>query len=125
MQGVLFGLFKDLGTAEKVHAQLLRSGISPEAAILHRQDVPIAGVQEERPGLQKPVESGGLMAGLVRSLFDSSGEMDDSSTTGSIRHALHRGAYAVSVSTLDASEMTMAEKLFTESGAVLQLHPDA
>jgi hypothetical protein len=42
-----------------------------------------------------------------------------------VRQALHRGEYAVSVSTNDASEMAVAEKVFTDAGAVLQLHPDA
>jgi hypothetical protein len=125
MQGVLFGLFKDLDTAEKVHAQLLAAGVGPEAAVLHHQDVPIAGAREERPGQARPADQSGLFSGLFSSLFDSGGEMDDAGATGSFRQALHRGNYAVSVNVGSDSEMAMAEKLFTEHGAVLQLHPGA
>lgn len=125
MQGVLFGLFSDLQTAEKALASLLAGGISSEAAILHRQDVPISGVPEERPGTPRPADSKGVFSGLFDSLFNSSGEMDSSAQADSTRQALHRGQYAVSVSTHDASEMSMAERVFTDAGAVLQLHPDA
>jgi hypothetical protein len=123
MQGVLFGLFKDLATAEKVYAQLLSSGLAPADAVLHRQDVPIAGSREERPGLPRPRDDSGVLSGLFHSLFDSSGEMDETSATTSARQALHRGNYAVSVSVQSETQMQMAEALFTENGAVLQLHP--
>jgi hypothetical protein len=125
MQGVLFGLFKDLATAERVHAQLMANGIAPDAAVLHHQDVPIAGGREEKPGQARPRDQPGVLSGLFQSLFDSSGEMDDSASTHSFRQALHRGDYAVSVNVASEAEMAMAEKLFTENGAVLQLHPDA
>ena len=125
MQGVLFGLFKDLATAEKVHAQLLASGVAPSAAVLHHQDVPIAGTREEKPGAARPRDDSGVLSGLVHSLFDSSGEMDATSATTSAREALHRGSYAVSVSVESEAEMKKAEALFTENGAVLQLHPGA
>lgn len=124
MQGVLFGLFSDLQTAENALATLLAAGITPEAAFLHHQDVPIAGTREERPGTPRPPDSPGLFAGLFQSLFDNSGEMDTSSHVDTVRQALHRGQYAVSVSTQDLREMTLAEKVFTEAGAVLQLHPE-
>jgi hypothetical protein len=123
MQGVLFGLFKDMATAEKVHAQLLASGIAPAATVIHHQDVPIAGVREERPGTPRPRDDSGVLSGLFHSLFDSSGEMDETGATTSARQALHRGNYAVSVSVESETEMKMAEALFTENGAVLQLHP--
>ncbi len=122
MQGVLFGLFKDVATAEQAHAALLAGGIAPESASIHRQDVPIAGADEERQGKLRAKDDKGLFSGLVHSLFDSGGEMDDSSKTGSIRHALHRGDYAVSVHAHTDTEMAMAEKIFTAHGAVLQLH---
>jgi|GEM_PF-2593839 len=126
MQGVLFGLFTDLETAEKALAALRAAGISSEAVVLHHQDVPIAGSREERPGTARPRdEQGGLFAGLFHSLFDNAGEMDGSKNVTTVRQALHRGEYAVSVSTQDAGEMTKAEQVFTASGAVLQLHPDA
>ena len=125
MQGVLFGLFSDLATAENALATLLATGIPPEAAFLHHQDVPIAGTREERPGTPRPPDEKGVMSGLFRSLFDSSGEMDDSKHVATVRQALHRGQYAVSVSTRDAGEMAMAEKVFTDGGAILQLHPEA
>jgi hypothetical protein len=125
MQGVLFGLFKNLATAETVYAQLLAHGIPPDAAVLHHQDVPIAGAREEKPGSARPRDQPGLLSGLFSSLFDSGGEMDDTASTGSFRQALHRGDYAVSVNVQSAAEMAMAEKLFTENGAVLQLHPGA
>ena len=123
MQGVLFGLFKDLAAAEKVYAQLISSGVSPDAAVLHHQDVPIAGAREERPGTPRPRDDAGVLSGLFHSLFDSSGEMDEGTATTSARQALHRGNYAVSVSAQTPAEMALAEKLFTEGGAVLQLHP--
>ncbi len=125
MQGVLFGLFKDLETAERVHAALLARGVPADAAILHHQDVPIAGAREEKPGRPRPRDESGVLSGLFHSLFDSSGEMDETSPTHSVRQALHRGDYAVSVNVSSADEMTMAEQLFTENGAVLQLHPEA
>jgi hypothetical protein len=125
MQGVLFGLFKDLDTAEKVHARLLASGIPADAAVVHAQEVPIAGDREEKPGQARPRDNSGVMSGLFNSLFASGGEMDETSPTASFREALHRGNYAVSVNVQDAAQMTMAEQLFTENGAVLQLHPDA
>ena len=126
MQGVLFGLFTDLDTAEKALAALRASGISHEATVLHHQDVPIAGAREERPGTARPRdEQGGLFAGLFHSLFDNGGEMDSSTNVTTVRQALHRGEYAVSVSTLDAAEMATAEQVFTSCGAVLQLHPGA
>jgi len=123
MQGVLFGLFKDLTTAEQAYAQLLASGIAPESASLHRQDVPIAGGTEERKGAPAPKDDRGVFAGLVNSFFDSGNEMTATAGASSTREALHRGSYAVSVSTHDQDEMAMAEKVFTELGAVLQLHP--
>ena len=123
MQDVLFGLFKDLTTAEQAYTKLLAQGIAPESASLHRQDVPIAGNKEEHTGAPKPQDAGGIFSGLVNSFFRSGGEMDDTATTSSTHQALHRGAYAVSVSTHDEAEMTMAEQVFTEFGAVLQLHP--
>ncbi len=122
MQGVLFGLFKDLATAEKAHQALLDGGIAPESASIHRQDVPIAGADEERQGKAHAKDDKGLFSGLVHSLFDSGGEMDDSARTGSVRQALHRGDYAVSVNAHSDIEMAMAEKIFTTHGAVLQLH---
>jgi hypothetical protein len=126
MQGVLFGLFIDLDSAEKALAALHASGISPEATVLHHQDVPIAGAREERPGNARPRdEQGGLFAGLFHSLFDNGGEMNSSTSVTTVRQALHRGEYAVAVSTQDASEMAKAEEVFTACGAVLQLHPDA
>lgn len=125
MQDVLFGLFKDLTSAEQAYAKLLAQGIAPESASLHRQDVPIAGASEEHSGAPKPKDDRGLLSGLVNSFFDSGGEMDDAAGTASTRQALHRGSYAVSVSTHDRTEMTMAEGVFTEFGAVLQLHPGA
>lgn len=124
MQGVLFGLFQDLSTAEHALAALRAAGYPAEAAILHHQDVPIAGGLEERPGNARPRDAQGLFAGLFQSLFDSTGEMDSSKTVDTVRQALHRGEYAVSVSTLDAAQMAKAEQIFTASGAVLQLHPD-
>lgn len=124
MQGVLFGLFRDMQGAERALNALSSAGIRPEAAILHRQDVPIAGTHEERPSSRKPADDKGLFAGLFHSLFDSSGEMDTSSHVDTVRQALNRGEYAVSVRTDDAGEMATAERVFTESGAVLQLHPD-
>jgi hypothetical protein len=123
MQAVLFGLFKDLTTAEQAYAQLLAQGIDAGSASLHRQDVPIAGGTEERKGAPPPKDDRGLLAGLVNSFFDSGNEMDATVRTTSTREALHRGSYAVSVSTHDQDEMTMAEKVFTAHGAVLQLHP--
>lgn len=125
MQGVLFGLFRDVGAAERALTALQMAGIPSEAALLHRQDVPIAGALEERPGHAKPADEPGLFAGLFHSLFDSSGEMDTSSHVDTVRQALHRGEYAVSVRTDDRTQMATAERVFTESGAVLQLHPDA
>ena len=125
MQGVLFGLFSTLETAEKALAALLSSGISSDAAILHHQDVPISGAREERPGTPRPPDSKGVFSGLFDSLFNSSGEMDASAGVDSTRQALHRGQYAVSVSTHDAAEMSLAERVFTDAGAVLQLHPGA
>lgn len=125
MQGVLFGLFKDLGAAEQAYSKLLAHGIAPESASLHRQDVPIAGSGEEHSGAPKPKDAGGVISGLVDAFVDSGGEMDDAAGTSSTRQALHRGTYSVSVSTHDAAEMTMAEQVFTEFGAVLQLHPAA
>ncbi len=125
MQGVLFGLFSDLETAEKALSSLLAGGISSEAAILHHQDVPISGAREERPGAPRPADSKGVFSGLFGSLFNSSGELDTSAQVDSTRQALHRGQYAVSVSTNDAGQMSMAEKIFTDAGAVLQLHPGA
>ncbi len=126
MQGVLFGLFSDLDTAEKALAALRVAGISADATSLHHQDVPIAGAREERPGTAaRPRDEQGIFAGLFHSLFDSSGEMDATKNVATVRQALHRGEYAVSVSTQDAGEMATAERVFTETGAVLQLHPDA
>ncbi len=124
MQGVLFGLFRDLETAEKALAAVRATGVTAEATSLHHQDVPIAGAQEERPGKARPRDEQGVFAGLFHSLFDSSGEMDSRSHVDTVRQALHRGEYAVSVSTQDAGEMAAAERVFTEYGAVLQLHPD-
>ena len=125
MQGVLFGLFRDLDSAEKAVIALRAAGIADDATSLHRQDVPIAGTHEERPNVAVPHDQPGLFAGLFSSLFGSGGEMDTSSHVTTVRQALHRGEYAVSVSTRDPGEMTTAERIFTESGAVLQLHPDA
>ena len=125
MQGVLFGLFADLDTAEKALAALRAAGITSEATVLHHQDVPIAGAREERPGTARPRDEQGVFAGLFHSLFDNGGEMDSSKNVTTVRQALHRGEYAVSVSTQDAGEMAKAEQVFTASGAVLQLHPDA
>lgn len=125
MQAVLFGLFRDVQCAEQALSALVAAGIQPSAAILHRQDVPIAGTLEERPGQPRPADEKGLFAGLFHSLFDSSGEMDTSSHADTVRQALHRGEYAVSVRTDDANEMATAERAFTASGAVLQLHPEA
>lgn len=125
MQGVLFGLFRDLDAAEKALAALRTAGISIDATSLHHQDVPIAGSREERPGMARPRDDKGVFSGLFNSLFASSGEMDSSSHVHTVQEALHRGEYAVSVSTQDAAEMTLAEQVFTASGAVLQLHPDA
>ena len=125
MQDVLFGLFKDLNTAEQAYTKLLAQGIAPESASLHRQDVPIAGSNEEHAGAPKPKDAAGIFSGLVQSFFRSGGEMDETAATSSTHQALHRGAYAVSVSTHDAAEMTMAEQVFTEFNAVLQLHPQA
>ncbi len=124
MQGVLFGLFKDMTTAEQALNALLAMGISPEAATLHHQDIPV-GNREERQGKARPQDEKGLFAGLFDSLFNSGGEMDDSKNVASVRQALHRGEYAVSVSVVDAAQMRLAEQVFTEAGAVLQLHPDA
>lgn len=125
MQGVLFGLFSDLETAEKALSSLLAGGISSEAAILHQQNVPISGAREERPGTPRPADSKGVFSGLFDSLFSSSGEMDSSTKVDTTHQALNRGRYAVSVSTNDAAQMAIAERIFTEAGAVLQLHPDA
>ena len=126
MQGVLFGLFRDLAAAEKAHATLLASGFAPDTAILHHQDVPVAGSHEERPGLvARPADNKGVFSGLVRSFFNSGGEMDDTKHAVSVRQALHRGEYAVSVAADDATAMATAEKVFADCGAVLQLHPDA
>ena len=124
MQGVLFGLFKDMASAEQARNALLAMGISPEAATLHHQDVPV-GMREEHAGKARPTESKGLLYGLFESLFNAGGEMDDSKHVDTVRQALHRGEYAVSVSVNDAAEMTRAEQIFTSSGAVLQLHPEA
>lgn len=124
MQGVLFGLFKDVAAAEKAYAALMSGGIAPESAVLHRQNVPIAGVDEERKGTLPPKDDKGVFSGLVHSLFDSGGEMDDSAKTSSVRQALHRGDYVVSVRTHDEAERAMAESVFTTHGAVLQLHED-
>ncbi len=124
MQGVLFGLFRDLDSAEKAVAALHAAGIDGAATSLHRQDVPIAGSHEERPHVAQPADEPGVFAGLFASLFSSGGEMDTSKQVGTVRQALHRGEYAVSVSTQDAAEMATAERVFTTSGAVLQLHPD-
>lgn len=124
MQGVLFGLFRDRASAERAVAALHASGIALDATSLHHQDAPIGGGKEERPGLARPVEEPGLFAGLFHSLFDSSGEMDSSKNVDSVRQALHRGEYAVSVSTNEPEEMATAERVFTANGAVLQLHPE-
>ena len=124
MQAVLFGLFADMTTAEKALNALHAMGIPPGAATLHHQDVPV-GQREERQGKRVAPDEGGLFAGLFHSLFDSSGEMDDSKQAATVRQALHRGEYAVSVSVADADEMRRAEQVFTDAGAVLQLHPDA
>ena len=126
MQGVLFGLFRNLEAAEKAHATLLASGFAADTAILHHQDVPVAGSHEERPGLQaRPVDNKGLFSGLVRSFVNSGGEMDDTKHAQSVHQALHRGEYAVSVAAESAEQMKTAEQVFTDCGAILQLHPDA
>jgi hypothetical protein len=123
MQDVLFGLFRDRASAERALAALHASGIALDATSLHHQDAPIGGSREERPGLSRPVDEPGLFAGLFHSLFDSSGEMDTSKRVDTVRQALHRGEYAVSVSTNEPGEMAAAEQIFTRFGAVLQLHP--
>ena len=123
MQGVLYGLFPDLETAEGALAALLAGGIASDAAILHQQDVPIPGAREEQPGTPRPVDSKGVFSGLFDSLFSSGGEMDAATGAVTTHQALHRGRYAVSVSTQDADQMTLAERVFTQAGAVLQLHP--
>lgn len=125
MQGVLFGLFKDLDTAERVYAQLLAQGVPSDAAMVHQQDLPIAGAREEKPGRARPRDEPGVLSGLFHSLFESTGEMDDTGPTSSVRQALHRGDFVVSVNVQSDAEMAMAERLFTENGAVLQLHPEA
>jgi hypothetical protein len=126
MQDVLFGLFKDIGTAETVHAQLLANGIAPEAVVLHHQDVPIAGARAEKPGQARPRDESGVFSGLFHSLFDSGGEMDEKNPSKiSFREALHRGDFAVAVTAHSSDEMTMAERLFEENGAILVLHPGA
>ena len=125
MQGVLFGLFTDLESAEKALISLRAAGIPADATSLHHQDVPIAGAREERPGTARPRDEQGVFAGLFHSLFDNGGEMDTSKNVTTVRQALHRGEYAVSVSTQDAGEMAKAERIFSQCGAVLQLHPDA
>ncbi len=124
MQGVLFGLFKDMATAEQARNALLAMGIPPEDATLHHQDVPV-GNREEHQGKPRPPDEKGLFAGLFDSLFNSGGEMDDSKHVDTVRQALHRGEYAVSVSVDSADQMSRAEDVFTRAGAVLQLHPDA
>jgi hypothetical protein len=125
MQDVLFGLFKDNQTAETVYAQLIANGIAPTSAVIHHQDVPIAGARAEQPGQARPRDESGIFSGLIHSLFDSGGEMTASPSKISIREALHRGDYAVAVTAHSADEMTMAELLFEEHGAVLVLHPGA
>jgi hypothetical protein len=125
MQEVLFGLFKDLATAENAHSQLIANGVAPDATILHHQDVPIAGSRTEKPGQARPRDESGVFAGLVHSLVDSGGEMDQSSSTASFREALHRGDYAVSVNIGSDAELTMAEGVFNANGAILLLHPKA
>ena len=125
MQGVLFGLFRDLDSAEKALIALRAAGIADDATSLHRQDVPVAGTHEERPHVAAPHDQPGPIADLFSSLFGSSGEMDTSANVTTVRQALHRGEYAVSIGTRDPHEMTTAERIFKESGAVLQLHPDA
>jgi hypothetical protein len=125
MQGVLFGLFRDLPAAENAHAQLIANGVAPDATILHHQDVPIAGARTEMPGQARPRDEAGVFAGLVHSLLDSGGEMDRSAPSASFREALHRGDYAVSVNVESTAEMTMAEGVFNANGAILLLHPSA
>ncbi len=73
--------------------------------------------------MPRPSDDSGVLSGLFHSLFDSSGEMDETSATTSARQALHRGNYAVSVGVQSEAQMKMAEALFTAHGAVLQLHP--
>ncbi|MEO8938337.1 MAG: hypothetical protein ABI277_10830 [Burkholderiaceae bacterium] len=124
MQGVLFGLFRDRASAERALAALLAAGIARDATSLHHQDAPIPGSKEERPGLKPAADDPGLFAGLFHSLFNSSGEMDSSKHVDTVRQALHRGEYAVSVSTNDPGEMATAERVFTANSAVLQLHPE-
>jgi hypothetical protein len=125
MQDVLFGLFRNRASAERAVVELLASGIPPEATTLHHQDAPIGGSREERPGLARPVDEPGLLAGLFHSLFDSGSEMDTTKRADSVRQALQRGEYAVSVSTSEPGEMAAAERIFTACGAVLQLHPES
>jgi hypothetical protein len=126
MQDVLFGLFKDMATAEAVHAQLMANGIAPEAAVIHHQDVPIAGARAEKPGQARPRDESGVFSGIFHSLFDSGGEMDEKNASKvSFREALHRGDFAVAVTAHSAAEMTMAERLFEAHGAILVLHPGA